>query len=65
MKKHPPCPKCGKTPKQISKRVQPTGEGFLSIKPDAPKETIYIFYCPECGTGFTHSVKEDEPPKQS
>ena len=62
---YPPCPKCGTTPVQISKRVLPTGEGLLSLKPDAQKETIYVFQCPVCGTGFTHSVKEDEPPKQS
>jgi hypothetical protein len=53
----PLCPKCGQTPKKMSERRADLNGGFFNTPEGSPKETIYVFKC-QCGTAFSHSVKE-------
>jgi hypothetical protein len=55
----PLCPKCGHSPTQISKRRADLTGGFFDKPEGSPKETIYVLKC-ECGTTFSHSVKEGD-----
>jgi hypothetical protein len=55
----PPCPKCGQTPKQISKRRADLSGGFFVRPEGSVRETIYVLKC-ECGTTFSHRVKEGD-----
>jgi hypothetical protein len=56
----PSCPKCGQTPRKVSERRADLSGGFFDKPAGSPKETIYILQC-QCGTRFTHAVKELQP----
>jgi hypothetical protein len=55
----PPCPKCGlPDSKAIAKQYDyPMGSNSWNSEPDALR---YTYQC-QCGTAFTHSVKELTP----
>jgi len=57
----PKCGQCGSTQLTLLETQPLTGQsGFFA---DARSGTVFVYRC-ECGWAFTHTVYQDDPPRQ-